>query len=298
MVMLKVYDATADFNLSNYADVTTRIESGRENYYTSSDEAGATLYSYRAGTLYFGHTQLLANGDYGFIADGQITGMVANQGLANWLEGRDLSEYTPDTLLSRIFVGDDSLLGGSGNDTLDGRAGADTLYGRGGDDTLIGGVGDDVLVGGFGTDTLTGGFGADTFVYRQRADIRGGDETITDFNHAQGDKIDLSGFDASVKTEGQQSLAFIGEADFSATGAAEVRVNVVSATLNVLQFDTNGDGKIDARMNVYTSTVLDATDVVTTTAPAPSAFGADTAMASLGHVSQFHHVDLAHGVLA
>jgi Domain of unknown function (DUF4347) len=87
------------------------------------------------------------------------------------------------------FAGDDYLEGGNGIDQLDGGTGNDTLLGNGGNDILVGGDGDDLLNGGNGTDVLTGGFGADTFVLRRNSD----NDTITDFNLAQGDKIGLAG---------------------------------------------------------------------------------------------------------
>ena len=56
---------------------------------------------------------------------------------------------------------------------------------------------DDVLRGGTGDDTLTGGTGADTFVF-----VEGhGNDTITDFSATEGDRIDLSGFDAAITWE-------------------------------------------------------------------------------------------------
>jgi serralysin len=77
-----------------------------------------------------------------------------------------------------------------GNDVMTGTAGDDALYGRSGNDTLNGGAGNDVLKGGAGRDVLTGGAGADHFVFTSLAD-RG--DRITDFAHAQGDRIDVSG---------------------------------------------------------------------------------------------------------
>ncbi|QWG18005.1 FecR domain-containing protein [Bradyrhizobium sediminis] len=63
----------------------------------------------------------------------------------------------------------DIITGNSANNTLEGRAGNDVLDGRAGDDVLIGGT------------------GADIFVY----EANGGHDRITDFNRAQGDRIDL-----------------------------------------------------------------------------------------------------------
>ncbi|MGT2504177.1 VCBS domain-containing protein [Bradyrhizobium guangxiense] len=84
-------------------------------------------------------------------------------------------------------VGTDTITGGVNNvlgsnfgDTITGSAGADFLNGNGGNDTINGGG---------GNDNLNGGFGADTFVYADG----GGADFVSDFSHAQADKIDLSG---------------------------------------------------------------------------------------------------------
>ncbi len=63
------------------------------------------------------------------------------------------------------------------------------LFGNGGNDSLQGGAGSDLLVGGQGNDTLFGGGGADIFAF-----IKGelSQDTIADFDKAQGDKLDLS----------------------------------------------------------------------------------------------------------
>ncbi|MBD8772159.1 type I secretion C-terminal target domain-containing protein, partial [Pseudomonas coleopterorum] len=67
-----------------------------------------------------------------------------------------------------------------GNDFLNGGDGDDIIYGQRGDDTLRGGAGNDVLFG---------GAGKDTFVWKS-GDV--GTDTIKDFSHAEGDKLDLS----------------------------------------------------------------------------------------------------------
>uniref|UniRef100_UPI0035B5209A type I secretion C-terminal target domain-containing protein n=1 Tax=Aeromonas bivalvium TaxID=440079 RepID=UPI0035B5209A len=69
------------------------------------------------------------------------------------------------------------------------------LHGSGGDDHLVGGQGDDILYGGAGNDILTGGLGSDTFVWQLPDAGTAGQpalDTITDFNLAQGDRLDLS----------------------------------------------------------------------------------------------------------
>ena len=85
--------------------------------------------------------------------------------------------------------------GSVGNDTFTGvsrvrgSSFADVLLGDGNNNVLEGQNGGDVLDGRGGNDTLTGGSGPDTFVYA----TGGGADTITDFNHADADNIDLTG---------------------------------------------------------------------------------------------------------
>jgi hypothetical protein len=100
-----------------------------------------------------------------------------------------IAEHYKDFDVSGSHDGNDTLLGGAGNDILFGQGGNDTLDGGKGNDILLGGTGDDTLIGGQGNDILIGGLGADTFVWKA-GDI--GHDIIKDFNHAQGDKIDLS----------------------------------------------------------------------------------------------------------
>ncbi|HEY0833273.1 MAG TPA: calcium-binding protein [Azospirillum sp.] len=83
----------------------------------------------------------------------------------------------------------DVLYGNMAEDTLFGDAGDDTLFGGQGPDALSGGEGADVLAGNVGDDALTGGAGADRFVLTQG----GGRDTVSDFNAAEGDRLQLSG---------------------------------------------------------------------------------------------------------
>ena len=122
------------------------------------------------------------------------------------LYGDNVNQGTNPTLSSddRLYgdAGDDTLYGQEGNDALFGGADNDILFGDAGNDRLWGGDGDDVLNGdnnseeqGFGNDVLIGGNGADIFVFSQTG--VGTDrnfDRITDFNSAEGDRIDLSDF--------------------------------------------------------------------------------------------------------
>ena len=109
----------------------------------------------------------------------------------------------PSGTLQDGTAGNDNLIGTAADEVQMGRAGADNLqggdgndrlYGGDGTDQLSGGNGADVLYGGAGNDQLTGGLGGDTFAW-SLADrgLMGAPavDTITDFNIAQGDVLDL-----------------------------------------------------------------------------------------------------------
>ena len=70
---------------------------------------------------------------------------------------------------------------------VEGGLGNDVIWASSGDDDLRGGEGHDILFGGKGTDTLTGGSGSDVFQFT----LSSGQDTITDFNISEGDKIQL-----------------------------------------------------------------------------------------------------------
>jgi Ca2+-binding RTX toxin-like protein len=93
--------------------------------------------------------------------------------------------------------GDDSLVGGGGfqdlvlgnlgNDTLSAGTQANVMRGGQGDDVIVGGSGNDYISGDRGNDTETGGGGADIFHGSQTIGV----DQITDFNYAQGDRVEL-----------------------------------------------------------------------------------------------------------
>jgi VCBS repeat-containing protein len=87
---------------------------------------------------------------------------------------------TPGGVAHAIGVGVTAVVGSEANDLLVGNGLGNTLSGMGGNDRLVG----------KGTDTLTGGAGADQFVFSPAS----GHVTVTDFNRAQGDHIELDGF--------------------------------------------------------------------------------------------------------
>ena len=126
-----------------------------------------------------------------------------------------------------------------GADKLIGNVGDDILFGQGGNDVLSGGAGNDILVGGKGNDTLTGGGQADTFVWLKGDTNTGtGVDTITDFKHGEGDKLDLSDLlqgsnDANLSSylklttdSSGSTLSVSSTGSFTAGGTADVTIKV------------------------------------------------------------------------
>ena len=123
--------------------------------------------------------------------------------------------------------------------------------------SISGGGGADTLTGGGGADTLTGGSGADRFVFKA-ADLASSDE-ITDFSHAQGDKIDLSAIDANINASNNQAFTFIGTAGFTHVAG---QLHYSGSGPLTLSGDLNGDGIADFTIKVDTSIGLVAGDFI------------------------------------
>lgn len=111
------------------------------------------------------------------------------------------------------------------NDMLIGTDKADKLNGLAGDDTLIGGLGKDTLTGGVGADIFKFTSVDDSPVLPKKTDI------ISDFKHAQGDKIDLSEIDINPTLEGKQSFIPINAQTFSANATGQLRFDTKTSTL-------------------------------------------------------------------
>ncbi|WP_179221781.1 calcium-binding protein [Inquilinus limosus] len=147
-------------------------------------------------------------------------------------------------------------------ENLSGSQGNDSLVGNGGANTLQGWNGNDVLSGGLGKDTLTGGAGADRFVYGAITDsaVGANADRITDFSHAQGDRIDLSAIDANAGTAGDQAFTFLGTGLYT-HHAGELRY-AVSGGVTTIAGDVNGDGASDFHITLTDSLTLVAGDFV------------------------------------
>jgi hypothetical protein len=111
------------------------------------------------------------------------------------------------------------------NDVITGTDVANKLNGLAGNDTLIGGLGKDSLTGGVGADVFKFKSVNDSSALPKQADI------ITDFKHAQGDKIDLSAIDANSVSPSDQAFTLISAATFSADATGQLRFDAKTSTL-------------------------------------------------------------------
>ena len=264
MVRLTVGNFTQDYATGNYTHVDDVVseffQSGTASYslrsYTATTIYDATIFSTGSEltSIFFGRAVAIPGPTGGFLTDailtGKIDGVFAPRFMLNWIN----DDGDPDDLAAHLFGGNDIIQGG--------RYGA-TLEGFAGNDTIVGGPGADMIVGGARRDTLTGGGGADRFVYAGAVDLAPGKaDVIKDFSHADGDRIDLSAFDADPAAAGVQPLTFVGEGPLPVGGEEfAVRIAVRSATVNVLQFDLDHDGSADRSITVFTPTVLTASDL-------------------------------------
>ncbi|MEI6334119.1 MAG: type I secretion C-terminal target domain-containing protein, partial [Methylococcaceae bacterium] len=169
--------------------------------------------------------------------------------------------YTLGNNVENLTLTGTATLNGTGNvlnNTLTGNAAANTLNGLSGNDTILGLAGNDILIGGLGTDKLTGGTGSDTFDFNTSAESVKGSarDTITDFTHSQGDKIDLADIDANIKIAGNQGFTYMGAKAF--TGVAG-QLNYFNG---ILAGDTNGDTVADFEIALVGSPSLVSADFV------------------------------------
>ena len=113
---------------------------------------------------------------------------------------------------------------------------------------IVGSRANNVITGYGGADTMTGGFGADTFVFKSLSDSSGtAYDTITDFNAAQKDKINLRAIDARSNVLNDQAFKFIGTAAFdpSANNTGLLRFDPVT---HMLEGSVNADATVEFRV--------------------------------------------------
>jgi Ca2+-binding RTX toxin-like protein len=150
----------------------------------------------------------------------------------------------------------------TGIENLSGSQGHDSLVGNSGTNMLQGWNGSDALTGGGGKDTLTGGAGGDRFLYAAIGDslVGANADRITDFSHAQGDKIDLSAIDASTAVTGNQTFSFIGTGLY--TGVAGQLRYAAAGGVTTIAGDVDGNGTSDFHIQLTRAIALVAGDFV------------------------------------
>jgi Ca2+-binding RTX toxin-like protein len=179
--------------------------------------------------------------------------------------GRDviLGGEGDDLIIGQTDDGADMIFGGAGSDTLDLSAltggvtvdlGAYTPIGTVraagvtdhliGVENVIGSTGADVIKASLGINVMTGGDGEDIFVFVSAGTANG--DVITDFR--PGDKIDLSGIDAMVGTNGNQSFTL---SDVATTAAGNLVIREVATADGVdTIIDGFTDGDADADFSI------------------------------------------------
>ncbi|MGL4968043.1 MAG: beta strand repeat-containing protein [Inquilinus sp.] len=254
--------------------------------------AGSDTASYYTGAA--GVTVNLTTGA-GTGGDAQGDTLVSIENLAGSNLGNDslIGNAGANTLSG--LGGDDVLRGGAGADRLDGGDGSDTASyytgtvgvtvnltagtGSGGDaqgdtyagiENVTGSAGADQITGSAvanalngwaGQDVLRGGGGADRFVFTATGDSKvGAADRITDFSHAQGDRVDLSAIDANTGIAGNQAFSFIGTGGFT-HHAGELRY-AVAGGITTIAGDVNGDGASDFHIQLTGAIALVAADFV------------------------------------
>jgi serralysin len=177
------------------------------------------------------------------VIEGANAGIDTVRASVNWTLGANFENLT--------LTGLDNLngTGNTLNNVIIGNAGNNTLNGGAGNDVLDGGAGNDVLIGGLGTDTMTGGQGADTFVFSLLKEMGLGDkrDVITDFNGAEGDRIDLTKIDANVLLKGVNAFTFIGSGDFTGAGQLRFADEILSGNIDA---KLGSDGKFTADFEI------------------------------------------------
>ncbi|WP_298192596.1 hypothetical protein [Novosphingobium sp.] len=208
------------------------------------------------------------NGDVGALNDliwagnDKITGGASNDELRGFagndyiFGGAGNDKIYGDDGADRLFgsFGDDRLYGGAGNDSLDG---------GGGNDRILGGAGDDRIIGSKGLDNVYGGQGADTFVFNSLADFAPYNpkaaisfDIIRDFNHAQGDLIDLQRIDADATRDGNQAFQLIDGTAFTENAPGTVLVETFASNIFVVRLNTDNDASAEVVLIVVTPSTL------------------------------------------
>jgi Ca2+-binding RTX toxin-like protein len=188
--------------------------------------------------------------------------------------GRDvqLGGEGDDIFIVQDADGADMIFGGAGSDTLDLSAvlggavidlGAYTPIGTArsggvtdhlvGIENVIGSQGDDVIRGSLSINVMTGGDGEDVFVFVSAGTANG--DVITDF--LPGDRIDLSGIDAMVGTNGNQTFTLAGQGTTAAGNLVIREVATADGVDTLIEGFTDADDAADFTLTLRGAHNLD-----------------------------------------
>ncbi|CAK22537.1 Atypical alkaline phosphatase with phytase-like insertion [Synechococcus sp. WH 7803] len=130
---------------------------------------------------------------------------------------------------------ENSISGTAENDTLSGDGAHTAIEGLDGDDRLDGGDGNDDLQGNRGNDVLTGGLGADLFRLSK------GNDTITDFNSSEGDRLGFTTGQGYIITQSGDGLV-ITRPGFGTTTLTGISGEDFNAAQSLINFETQISG--------------------------------------------------------
>jgi Ca2+-binding RTX toxin-like protein len=164
---------------------------------------------------------------FGNAGDDTMNGRGGKDTLDGGAGAHDTASYSDKTTSVAVTLNGASnatvTVGGIGEDVLrnienvNGGIAGDALTGDANANSFSGNGGGDILDGMGGNDTLTGGLGADHFRFTTTLNAVTNLDTVADFNHAQGDTIDL---DNAVMAALGLATGSLGTQFYSAAGAS------------------------------------------------------------------------------
>lgn len=226
--------AQADLVITGFSFVGSHF-----SYHVSDTGAGAAAAS--TVGIYVSSTATGANTLIGTTATGALAAGTSDteSGNITWS-----SNTTPGTYYISVAADYKNMVSES-NESNNQSGKIALVLGNSGVNTLTGTPGNDVLIGLGGKDTLTGGAGADQFLFNTALNKSTSVATITDFSHAQGDKIDLDHTAFTALTPESPGAA-LAASDFyaSSNGAAHLATDRIlyNTITGVLSYDPDGTG--------------------------------------------------------
>jgi Ca2+-binding RTX toxin-like protein len=213
--------------------------------------SGTMTYSWVTNTGEEGSTVVTADGEIEFNPNESFSSITFSASTTGSASAKiDGVSYTQEVLPDTQSISFDIALVDGDLDQDDATltfelSGSSQYTGTAGDDSITGGTGDDILVGGAGSDILTGGDGADIFVWNS-GDT--GVDTITDFNAAEGDVLDLADIldsetDTAASLDGY--LSFSSDGTDTTVSVSETSGGAVNQTIILQGVDLTNGGALN-----------------------------------------------------